>query len=1642
MIRQPHRLHRSLLGIFLALYCWNAGPATAAETRPDGNRLTYLDENDPFYVHLKFPKLTTPQWVGEAGVEAVVILAIDDLRETSKYETVLRPILERLKQIDGRAPVSIFCNTNDTAHAQFQGWLNEGLSLEVHTMTHPCPCLAGNSFAAAANNYHGCVDLLNTVPGNKPVAFRMPCCDSMNSPSPRFYAEIFNQLSGAGRFLTIDSSVMNITTTHDKSLPRELAFDADGRDRFRKYFPSETNQITRLAMNSFVTTIEDYPYPYVIGRLCWEFPPMAPSDWEANNTHGPNNPATLADWKAALDATVLKQGTFTFIFHPHGWIRPGQMVEFIDYVVAKHGKKVKFLNFREAQERIDRNLLAGQPLRGVDGQDNGVRLLDLNNDGYLDVVVGNERVQKTRLWDAKQSRWIESAFPTKVAGIQFGVVDPDGHAMAIQVGQVSGLLTSGAWRFQGESWAEHKSLLNGLKLDGHPVLTLREGMDGGVRLRDVDNDGRCELIVGNEAQNGVFSWSETAQSWKKLPYSLPLGASIVDAQGHDNGLRFVDVNEDGYQDVLFSNEKFFSLHQFVPKPNERLSWEIGWNDGIVAGKRDGSSPIPMIVRGSTNRNNGAWFHSRQMWVQNEDTASLPNFVDRRSFKRLLTADQPPAKSPEESLACIQVRPGFKVELVANEPLVLDPIAFEWGADGKLWVVEMGDYPRGLDGKGKRGGIVRFLEDTDGDGRYDKSTVFLEGLNFPTGIMPWRKGIIVSTAPEIFYAEDTDGDGKADVRKTLFTGFNEGNQQHRVNGFDYGLDNWLYGANGDSGGAIRAAGALGKNSGLPRVGQASLPVSLRGHDFRCQPDEGLFDPVAGQTQYGRHRDDWGNWFGNDNPTWLWHFFLPEPYLARNPHLAVKTTRQMLANYPDSTRCFPISRTVQRFNDPAQANHVTSGNSAMPYRDELFGPAFATSIFISEPVHNLVHREMLKPEGITFTSHRPPDEQETEFLRSTDNWFRPTMLKTGPDGALYIADMYRLVIEHPEWIPAAIQERLDLRAGADKGRLYRVYPEGVKLRQIPRLDHLDTAGLVAALDSPNGWQRDTAQRLLVASTDFSAVTPLVELLSSSHPKTRLQALCTLEGRGAMTPPVLLKGLSDPDPAVREQALRISEPLLRCLAEGGHYVVSRGDNPSSIAKRTGVTVKALRLANNLSLDRIKIGQALHLPPDVNAVLTMLLELVDDPAVRVRFQLAFTLGEWNDSRAGPALAQLAMRDLKNEALQIAVLSSATNHAGRMLDAILANDAIEMPAELIEKLLGLVVALGDDGAAGRVLSKVTNPGGAKYLTWQFSALAGLLDALDRQKLSFQKFQETRKADLKDANLEGLFAGARSIVANPKALQAERLIAVRLLGRGLTEQDADLNLLGELLRPEVPHALQEAALAGLQLRPGSRVAEVVLARWKGYGPALRTEALNLLFSRPEWLQALLTAIETGTIATAGIGTVHQQKLVTHADASVRQKAIKLFANTRQDRQSVLTEYRSVEKLKGDPAKGAALFRLNCSPCHLFKGEGHEIGVDLNTMADKPVPTLLVAILDPNQAVEARYVNYTAITRNDREISGIITAETATSITLRSPGGKEEVILRSDLKDLTSSGLSLMPEGFEKAMNPQDLADLIGYILAR
>jgi len=1553
-----------LSGLLICCFALMRQSCLAAEPSP-ANRLTYLDEfSEPFYPSHAFPKLVTPQWVGEQGVEVVVTYGIDDMSGHGRYEEYLRPMLERLKRIDGRAPVSIFSNSPRPAEPHLQSWLREGLTFEAHTLSHPCPILGQRNFTNAASTFHGCVDLLNRIPGNVPVAFRTPCCDSMNSASPRLFAELLARTNDAGQFLRMDSSVTMILTTNDLALPREQLMEADGRERFRKYVP----------FPAFSTTIENYPYPYVHTRFIWEMPFVAPSDWQSHNLQGDSHPKLLEDWKIALDLVALKQGTFNFVFHPAAWSSPTQHVAFIDYAVERYGRKVKFLNYAEAHDRLTRHLLAGQPLRAADGSDNGVRLLDLNNDGYLDVTIGNEQLSQTRVWNPDTRQWAATDFPARLnrPGVRFGVRE---NNMVIML--VRNEHESGAWRFDHGRWVAEPELLRGLELDGQPVFTAREGRDRGVRLRDVDADGVGELIVGNESQNAVFAWDGVGRTWKRQTFGLPAGVSVVNARGEDHGLRFVNLNGDGADDLIFSNEERYLIALMVPKL--LLGFQPGWSREVISGKRGQLPEVPMIVRGGPAPNNGAWFAKSELWVQNEDVAHQPNIVQRHSFPELLAGFQPPALSPAQSLAAIQVPTNFTVELVAAEPVVQDPVFLDWSEDGRMWVVEMRDYP--LPVNGRPGGVVKHLEDTDGDGYYEKVTVFAENLSFPNGLIPWRNGVLISAAPDILYAEDTNGDSRADKIEKLFSGFRVWNQQHLVNGFEYGLDNWFYGANGDSGGTVISA-------------KTGARVSISGRDFRFRPDTGEFEAIAGQTQFGRRRDDWGNWFGNANPVWLWHYWIPDHYVQRNRRLAVEGMRRDTATYPNAGRVFPIGRKQQRMNDVGHAGHVTSANSPTPYRNDLFGEAFAHAVFISEPVHNLIRCEMLNQEGVSFTSTRWNPDQPTEFLASTDVWFRPTGLKIGPDGALYVADMYRQYIEHPEWIPDDIKRRADLRAGEDRGRIYRIYPRGAKLRTPPRLDRLSTAELVASLDHPSGWQRDTVQRLLVTRADPTVAGPLRKLFTNStNAKARLTALCALEGLGALQGDDLIRALGDTDPGVREHAVRLCEPTL------------------SAARQSQVTDSKLIAA--------------------------VLACVDDSDLRVRYQLAFTLGEWDDPRAAQALARLAVRDMGHADLLTAIASSAVERPVEILDALMAaNVDLSLAARLVRNLVTLVAVRAREPEIASVLARLAKPAAAApHAPWQISAFAQFLQEFEAAKRPLSDFKSAA------AGLPDMLAGARQLAADDTQSVEHRVSAINLLGRDPAGQSDDAALLVALLSPRTPDTLQRAALGRLGQMRSDLVPGALVKGWSGYSPSVRAQALDLLFRREEWTRALLERLETKKLAVEDLGAGARQRLLTHPSDALRERARRVLAQPiNLERQKLIEQYLPVvQTTSGNATRGAAHFAQHCAICHRLNQQGAGAAPDLATVVDRSPERMLIAILDPNRAVEDRYLNYLARTKAGDEFSGMLAGESANSITLIGASGARETLLRSDIESLAGTRLSIMPEGFEQFLQPPDVADLLAFL---
>ena len=937
------------------------------------------------------------------------------------------------------------------------------------------------------------------------------------------------------------------------------------------------------------------------------------------------------------------------------------------------------------------------------------------------------------------------------------------------------------------------------------------------------------------------------------------------------------------------------------------------------------------------------------------------------------------KSPAEALGCFQLHEGFRIELVCAEPLVNDPVAIDWDADGRLWVVEMGDYPQGGD-DAPRGG-VKYLEDRDGDGRYDCAHQFLDGLKFPTGVMPWRAGVLITCPPDILYAEDTDGDERADHREVLYRGFVEGNPQHCVNSLRWGLDSWIYGSNGDSGGNVTSL-------------KSGAQVDIHARDFRIRPATGDIETQTGMSQYGRCRDDWGNWFGGRNLQPSWHCALEDHYLRRNPFLAAPDGCVNLMDPPTCARVYPISPTLPRFNELWTLNRFTAACGLDMYRDDLFGPEFATSYFVCEPAYNLVHRSVLHSRGTTFFSTRAPEEATTEFLASSDAWFRPVQVRTGPDGALWVVDMYRLVIEHPDYIPARWHAQLDFAAGRGRGRIYRVFPAATRPRPIPALRGLSTADLVQALDDPNGPRRDLVQQLLEERQDPQATALLKQLVTGSQrPKTRLSALCTLDGLHAADSDLLVQALRDHHASVRRHAVRIAEPLL-------------SDHPA-------------------------LQQAV-------------LQLVSDPDPQVRMQLAYSLGEWPVPRAAEGLADIASGDADDALLMAAVMSSATPYPDTMLARILDGGSPRgAQVTLVENLLRLVLESQQEAALSRGLRRIASVVDGQCETWQYQVMAGLVDAIQYSGDSLSNLYARSAPDLQGA-LEAtgeLFAAARRDAVDATLDPERRLHAVRLVGRGLERQADDVSRLADQLVAATPVQIQQAIVDVLAILRPEDLPDVLLQEWAQHGPEIRPRILDTLLREPAWTSALLDRMAAGEVAASEIGVTCRSRLILHGSAEIRRRAARLLDTPSDaERLEVIEQYRTKLTWPADAARGRAVFLAQCAQCHRLENEGTDVGPDLLALTDRSPEALLVSILDPNRIVEPRYVEYSAVTTSGHVLSGIIAAETGNAVTLIDAQAARHTLLRSDLDELVSTGRSLMPTGTEALLDqPQELLDLIAYL---
>src|SRR5262245_26224027 len=652
-----------------------------------------------------------------------------------------------------------------------------------------------------------------------------------------------------------------------------------------------------------------------------------------------------------------------------------------------------------------------------------------------------------------------------------------------------------------------------------------------------------------------------------------------------------------------------------------------------------------------------------------------------------------AYTPQESLAAIKLSEDFKVELFLTEPQVNSPVEMVFDENGRIYVAEMLDYPDDPPpGKPARSRI-KLLEDNDGDGKYERAVVFADQVLQVSGLLPWKGGLLVTAAPDIFWMKDNDGDGKADVKKVLYTGFPKVNPEHRITNLRYGIDNWVYAANHGNEGKITSPDHPKRE-----------PLLIRGADFRFDPVREIAETSSGAAQYGLTFDEWGDEFITENTIHIRNVILPIKYIARAPLLDLPAYAKDISDHGSpSAPMFPLTgpqawrveRTKlrqQRYDEQGLnrkeyvGGYFSAASGGTAYTGDVWPEEYVNNVFTGDVSGNLVHRDIITPDGVTFSAKRPKDG--VEFLASTDVWFRPCNFANAPDGNLYMTDIYRMFIETPESIPEEIKKGMDFYAGDRMGRIYRIVSNKPRNQNKPRnlhpnLGSVSTEELVKNLENANGWHRTTAQRLIVERQDKSAIPFLKQLFDQSQtPVGRIHALWTLEGLSALDEQIVLRALKDKDPHVREHAVRLAEELLQTPCKRAFQTFSEN---TALIKPGGHTSLIPRE------DRARCDRAnSDYRPVARALTDAILGMSGDSEIRVQFQTAFTLGQLKDKRAMDALAGRAKRRGEDPWFRLAILSSVADRSSQFFHLLREKNPAFENKEMFAQLATLIGARRD----------------------------------------------------------------------------------------------------------------------------------------------------------------------------------------------------------------------------------------------------------------------------------------------------------------------------------------------------------------
>jgi putative membrane-bound dehydrogenase-like protein len=934
-------------------------------------------------------------------------------------------------------------------------------------------------------------------------------------------------------------------------------------------------------------------------------------------------------------------------------------------------------------------------------------------------------------------------------------------------------------------------------------------------------------------------------------------------------------------------------------------------------------------------------------------------------------------TPEQAIASFKLEPGLRVELVAAEPTVVDPVAMAFDEKKQLYVVEDRGYPLGP-GKGKPGeGQIVLLQSSKGDGHYDKRTVFVNQLTFPNGVMPWKQGVFVTCAPYLYYFKDTNGDGVADIKQTVFKGFQDlSTTQLRVSHPTLNIDNWVY-----------------LTSGLTEAKVKSVlfpdhpEVFCKRTDFRFRPDKDEFEATAGTAQFGQTFDAFGHKFVCSNRNHNQHVVINLRYMQRNPHLDAEVVQDTPDHEP-AARVFAISHNIT--TDASHTGYFTSACAVTVYDGEALPQKYRGNSFTCEPAGNLVHHDILVESNVTFSAQRAYDD--LEFLASPDNWCRPVNLANGPDGALYVCDMYRKTIEHPAYLPKETVAITDWKSGRDMGRIYRVVAADYKTKTNKfDLTTASTKELCDLLENPNYWWRMTAQRLLLERQDKSAVAPLDRMYrTSKSSETRAHALWGLEGLGSLRDATIVLALSDSDHNVREQALLLAEPRLNA--------------------NSTLFAPALRLAN-------------------------------DSNPRVRFQCALTIGALDDPRILPALARIMEQDLTGRWTGTAILTSVHNYGYDLLHQLLANKNNPAAGAILIRLARLV---GMTETPEKIIALLNEVSAAKQdsdFTWQTSILNGLTDGLSTRAQQLKLMDLVKDQSVARERIEQVFKRSGEIALDTTQPTPQRLVAIGLLSHSRSAESRDV--LGKLIIPSQPSDVQIAAVRALgsSATPEAIGGLIAKQRWNSYTPSVRDAVVALTFPKPELVNILFDAIDKQEIPAWSISPAHRDKLINHYDnKGIHERAIALFRGLRtNDRTKVYEDWKSVLSLTPNAKNGHAIFSRTCSPCHKIEGEGKVVGPDLTGIRNQPKQTLLLHIVIPEYEIMPTYTLYNVETKDGESYSGLLASDSSESITLRQAAAVEQKIPRANIASMSSSRLSLMPQELEKTMSRQDMADLLAFL---